>query len=801
MAENIINKNAGETFISDYQRYAVYITYKRVLPGIRDGLKCVNRRIVYCMYKDTKVYPGSPDRKVKSSAVIGEVMKKYHPNGDTGVYSAMLSMGSWYSCKVPLIMSQGNMGSPQGGHDEASNQRYTEAGLTQFAYDIYIDDIVKSQNCIDYTENYDGRYMEPEYLPCKIPILLVNGCFGIAVGTKCEISSHNLGEVIDATLQLMDNPNSEIILIPDHCQECYIVDDTDWKSLCDLGFGYYKIRSRIDIEDYKGKKALVIKSTHDLLYLNSITDDIENLVAKKKLVQIENCFDESSLGPNGKEQLRYVIVLKSGSNAEYVREVLYKNTKLEDRIRENFLVLNGLEPIRLSYKGYILSWIDFRRMTKFRIYSNMLQQIQTKLHEKEAYIKILESGEIDTVLKKIMSQKTIDDEGLTEWLIKKFKITDLQASYIINVNTKKLSIGYLNKYKEEAKELNSEMKEVMKKLSNDSYIDQEIREELLYIKNKYNTPRTCKLIRANKVSDDVPAGMMTIITTDKNIIKKFPEGVNVKLNRNESAKSFIKIDNRDNLILFDDIGKAYKIPVNNIPLSDKANDGIDVKILAKGMISTIVGVQSEENIRVLDKQNQTNESTYIVVITRAGMVKKILLTELLNITGSGLVYSKVDQNDRVESVFLSSAGVDTIIYSDHKAIRLSINDIPTQKRNSRGMKSMNTDKIDGIAIISPITKDIVVITDGNKINRVPIDALPRDKRAKNGFNVIKLGKDDKIKTILAINNNDREVLRVVNTEETVDVPVREIPYGSSISPGIKIFKKKLPILQVTVYNT
>lgn len=800
MAETIINKNAGETFISDYQRYAIYTIYKRVLPGIRDGLKCVNRRIIYSMYKDTKVYPGSSTRKAKSSAVIGDVMKKYHPNGNTGIYSAIMNMGSWYSCKVPLVFSQGNMGSPQGGPDEASNERYTEAGLTQFAYDIYIDDIVKSQNCIDYTENYDNSCMEPEYLSSKIPILLVNGCFGIAVGTKCEISSHNLGEVIDATLQLMDNPNSNIILIPDHCQECYIIDDTDWKSLCDLGFGYYKIRSRIDIEDYKGKKALVIKSTHDLLYLNSIIEDIENLVEKKKLVQIETCYDESSLGPNGKEILRYVIVLKPGSNAEYVREVLYKNTKLEEKIRENFLVLNGLEPIRLSYKGYILSWLDFRRMTKFRIYSNMLQQVQTKLHEKEAYIKVLESGEIDIILKKIMAQKTIDDEGLTEWLVKKYKITDLQASYIINVNAKKLSIGYLNKYKEEAKELDTQMKNIIKILSNDANIDKEIREELLYIKEKYNTPRVCKLIKSSKVSDEVPAGMMSILITDKNIVKKFPEGVSVKVNRNEIIKNFIKIDNRDNLIVFDDIGKAYKIPVNNIPLSDKASDGIDIKILAKGMISTVVGVQSEENIRTLDKQNQTKESTYIIVITKAGMIKKILLTEFLTITNSGLLYSKVDQNDRVESVFLSSTNVDTIIYSDHKAVRLSINDIPTQKRNSRGMKAMNTDKVDGIAIIDPTIKDIVVITEGNKINRIPIDALPKTKKSKNGFNVIKLGKDDKIKTILAINDYDKEVLRIINPEETLDIPVRDIPYGSSISPGVKIFKKKLPILQISIYK-
>ena len=301
--------------------------------------------------------------------------------------------------------------------------------------------------------------------------------------------------------------------------------------------------------------------------------------------------------------------------------------------------------------------------------------------------------------------------------------------------------------------------------------------------------------------DDIPAGMMTIVVTNKNIIKKFPEGVPVRLNKNESVKQYIQMDNRDNLIVFDDMGKAYKILVNNIPLCDRATDGADMKIFTKGLVSSVVGLQSENALKLYDEANQKNEGQYLIVITKNGLIKKLLLTDFMNIANSGLIYSKLDPNDKVEGVYLniSTMGDEIIIYSDHKAIRLSANDIPTQKRNSRGVKAMNTDKVDGIALINSMVKDIVVITEGNRINRVPIDALPKIKKSKSGFNVIKLGRDDKIRTILSI-HNDNQVLRIINTEETVDIPVREIPYGSSISPGIKIFKKKLPIVQVTVFG-
>ena len=382
MPEKILNVASSDQFKSDYTRYGIYILYRRVLSDYRDGLKPVQRRVIWAMYKNSKAIT----TRVKSAAVVGDVMKWYHPHGNSSVYGTMKPLANWFETYMPLIDPGGNFGTFQG--DGAAAERYTECRLSKFAFENVLDDVMENQEAVDWSPTYNDAALEPDYLPVKLPLLLVNGSFGIGLGMRSEIPTHNIAEVIDATLMLMDNPKAEVVLVPDHCMECEII-NTDFAKICKAGFGHYKIRGKVVEEDYKGKKALVIKSVPNLTYLNSITDKIEELIKKKKIIQIENCFDESNV-----KEMRYVIVLKPGSDPAYVRDVLYKNTGLEQILRVNFETLNGLNPLRMSYKSYLLSFIDFRKMTKFRVYSNRLQGVQTKIHEREAYIKALESGEI-----------------------------------------------------------------------------------------------------------------------------------------------------------------------------------------------------------------------------------------------------------------------------------------------------------------------------------------------------------------------------------------------------------------------
>ena len=927
MAETILTRSSNEQFKDDYTRYALYTTYKRVLSDMRDGLKPVQRRILYTMFKNT----GAVNHTVKSAAVVGDVMKYYHPhsnclrgntkiqsiNGCTytikeayekdifalnvyvydtetksvkigeatnfrigkitnevyhiklsngyevattgdhrfltdgnqwieakdittetklfmddydnegnisvestyiekvdneqmydftvlgyenmlipiydegeqwsficvhnsGIYGAIKPMVNWFESKIPILDSQGSFGNLQG--DPAAAERYTEVKLSKFAMDCVIGELADTDKSVDWIPNYSNTTFEPEFLPCKIPLLLVEGSLGIGVGLRADIPSHNLNEVIDATISLMHDPNQNVILIPDHCMPCYIY-NTDWEKISKTGFGHYKIRGIIDIEDYKNKKALVIKSVPDLTFLDTIKYKLEELVEKKKIIQIENMFDECTI-----DKMRFVIVLKNGADPDYVREVIYKNTKMEQTLRINLETLYGFNPLRMSYKSYLLSFIDFRKNTKFRLYTNILQDVQTKIHEREAYIRVLESGEIDNIIKMIKKQKTVDDNELISYLMKKLKITDLQAKYIINADLRKLSIGYLNKYKEEAKNYEALRQKYMSILMDERLIEAEIEQELLDIKAKYGKPRTCKLITGTDDDVNIPRGMMQIAVTEKNFIRKVPEGTAIGSFRNDTIRTLIRIDNIDSMLIFDEQGRVFKLPVHKIPFTDRNSNGIDIRFMIKGLTANINCIIPESVVKELAKKGSHNNKHYLITITRNGLYKRMDLDDFCTVPPSGILYAKLEQGDFIKDIIIAHSNFNIIVYSDRKAVSVNVNDIPYLKRNTKGSKSIyNADVVDGLCVIDQTKSDIIVITDTGKINRIPIMSLPIGQN-KKGFNVIKLGANDNINSI--VSGNDSNIICVKTVKNYYEIPVSQLTIGSSISGGEKLVPMK-----------
>ena len=773
MSEKILEMSSSNQFKTDYTRYGIYILYRRVLSDYRDGLKPVQRRILWAMYKNTKAVT----TRVKSAAVVGDVMKLYHPHGDAAIYGTMKPMANWFETYVPLIDPNGNFGTFQG--DPMAAARYTECRLSKFAIDNVLGDIMDSPEAVDWSPTYSGAAKEPDYLPTKVPLLLINGSFGIGLGMRAEIPTHNLAEVIDATLMLMDNPNAEVVLIPDHCMNCEIV-ETDFAKICRAGFGHYKIRGKVVEETYKNKKAIVIKSVPNLTYLNSITDKIEDLIKKKKIIQIDNCFDESTIN-----EMRYVIVLKPGSDPNYVKEVLYKNTGLEQTLRINFETLNGLNPLRMSYKSYLLSFIDFRKMTKFRVYSNRLQAIQTKIHEREAYIKALESGEIDNIIAIIKGQKTVDDAYLIEYLVKKLKITDLQARYIIDADLKRLSIGYLNKYKMEAKELESAKNELMTHIMDDKVIENDIRQELLDIKAKYGKPRNCTVISGDEMNE-IPKGEMLIAVTEKNFIRKVPANSNIGSFRNDSLKSLIKLDNTDSILIFDKIGKVFKLPVHKVPFTDKATNGTDIRFLIRTLTSDISTIIPESVFKNLVDKGHYNNKHYIVTLTNSGLIKRMDLDDFISVPPSGILYAKLDQGDFIKDIVIAHSNFSLVVYSDRKATVMKVNDAPYLKRNTKGSKAIaGVDHVDGVCVIHSNCTDIAVITESGKINRINIlQGLPNTGKGKSGLNLIKLAAGDTIAGV--VSGNDNDTIHIKMAEGDALVKFADLAVGSSISPGTKV---------------
>lgn len=716
---------------------------------------------------------------------------------NSSIYDVLVKLACWWKTKIPLVSGHGNFGNMQG--DSAAAMRYTETKLSEFCCDAVIADLQKSKDIVDWVPNFDESAMEPEYLPCKVPLLLINGTFGIGLGMRTEISRHNPGEVIQAVLDVIRDPEAPVVLIPDHSMPCDIV-DTNWKKICNTGYGTYRCRGRVDIETTKiGRnqyQMLVIKSVPDNVTLSQssgledkgIVATIDSLIKENKLTGIKDHFDDSK-GTN----MRYCIVLKENTDPKYIRDFLYKHTQLEKTFRENFEVLEGINPMRMSYKSYIEYFINFSINMKRRTYYSLLSQAKTKWREKQLYIMVIESGEIDNIQKKIKSMKDVSIEArnnFMEYLIKKFNVTDIEAKFIMNMDQMKTAKGYLKIYKEESKQLELQIKDYLNRLTDsDEAIKQEIIEELEYFKKKYSMPRICRLVK--DTGDDIPAGEFLVVVTENNKIRKMNVGTAVNSVRGDSPKFILKMDNRDNVLLYDKNGKIFKLPVHKVNLCDKSMAGQDLRILIKNCTSDIVTIMKESSVATLANKVR---KYFLVVMTTGGCIKKMDLDDFLKVPPSGILYTKLLDGDSVKDIAIVPNSVDLVVYSHKKALRFDMeSQVPHYKRSALGVSAMNSkDGVDGFSIINKDAEYIIVITKSGKMNKFDVTGLANKKRNQAGSSVIKLGKTDEIQNILGVKESD--VIKVGTSTGVVEVPVSDLSIGSSISAGQKVLNSKAGII-------
>ena len=792
--EVITQKSVSESYISDMARYSIETNRRRAFPDYKDGLKLVQRRTLYAM---AFLLPCSK-KFVKTAQVTGRVMGELHPHGDSSIDDVIKILANWFDKYIPLIYSESNMGSMQG--QGAADSRYTEVMLSKFAKEAIFDEMKDTPNIVDWVSTYSGDSKEPEYLPVKVPLLLINGCFGIGTGKSTKVPCHNINEVIDATINLIDNPNAPVILIPDQCMPCEIL-DTDWKQICNSGNGSFKVRGKIDIEiEDKGKAnehyKLVVRSVPDRVLVDDGKDSgihyqINNLIDKGRLPQIIGLVENSH-----DTDMRYEIHLKSGSDPNYVRDYLYKATSLQDTQSVNFEVLDGIEPMaRMSYKSYLQAFINQRCITKYRYYCLKLQDVRTQLHEKEICIMLIKSGKVNEISKKIQKSKLKNDTELIEWLMKLFNITDLQAKFILNYPMKKLAPVYLNKYEEEANECRRLEKVCMDKIFDENLILAEIKEELLYFKKAYGFPRKSVVISQSQISN-IPQGTFRIVITENNFIKKIALNEAVGSFRGDNPTITIKAENTSDLIMVTSNGRGYKIPVYKIPLAEKNSVGIDLRILMKGITSNIVSIFDSSVLKAL---NDLKIKHYAVLCSEKNYIKKIDIDDLLVSTSGGVIMTKLNQGDQLKSCIITPDTSDIVIYSKRKALRCPMANIPNYKRNTVGNYAMNTkDDIDGIAMIDPHATDIVVITESGNINKFDITGLPISERYKAGNNVIKLKPGDAIHSLFS--TNESNIITVLTKEKRYDIKVSDIPRASTVTMGKKMIPLKGDIIVKTILN-
>ena len=782
--EEIIEKNASEQYKYDMAVYSVETNRRRSFPDYKDGLKLVHRRALFVM----AFHEPCKRKYVKTAQVVGKVMGDFHPHGDTSIADAIKLMANWFDRYIPLIKSESNMGSMQG--DGAAAMRYTEVMLSDFAIEAIFKDMSISPDVVTWTKNYTGTDKEPEYLPVAVPLLLINGTLGMGVGKSVSIPPHNINEVLDATIKLIDDPSAPVVLIPDQCMPCEII-DTNWKQICNTGNGVFKVRSIIDIETFnKGKTnehyALVIKSTPDQCIIddgkgNGIIYQMNKLIEQGKLPQVTDIFEDS----HGND-MRVVVHLKKGSDPEYVRTFLYNSTNLQTTKNVNFEVLDDLELVRMSYKSYLQAFIEQRKLTKFRLYCMKLQDVRTSLHEKELYIKIIRSGKIDEVISRIRKSKLTNDKDLIEWMIKFLDVTDVQAKFILNCPTKRLAPMYLREYEEDVKSYKIQEKNCMDHILDEGIILQEIKDELLYFKKKYGFPRKSRVISQNEI-DHIPQGTFNVVITENNFIRKLPVNEPISAPRGDNPMQVICIDNTSDLLLIASQGRIYKIPVHKIPITEKSAVGVDIRILIKGITSTVIGLFDYN--QVLELSKKVKQKWYAVICTSGNYIKKLNLEDLLIATPGGITLTKLNNGDAVKEVKIIPDNIDIVIYSDRKALRCKMSDIPNYKRNTIGVYAMNTtDKIDGISAIDPSVTDIVVITESGKVNKFNISGLATSDRYKAGSSVIKLGTTDRINSLFGAKDSD--IIHVTTRNSKYDFVVKDIPRLSSVATGNKMIPLK-----------
>ena len=580
-----------------------------------------------------------------------------------------------------------------------------------------------------------------------------------------------------------------VVLIPDQCMPCEIV-EANWKRISNSGNGKFKVRGVVTIEVAdKGKSnehyMLVVRSIPDGATLDDGKDtgihyQINKLIEEGKLPQITEILEDSH-----DKDLRYQIHLKKGADPYYVRDYLYKSTMLEKPQSVNFEVLNGIEMTRMSYKSYLQAFIEQRRVTKYRYYCLKLQDARTKLHEKQICIMLIKSGKVDELSKKIQKSKLKDDQGLIDWLIGLFKITDLQAKFILNYPMKKLAPFYLKKYEEEAKYYESIDKECMGKILNPDLILQEIKDELLYFKKTYGFPRKSRVISQSEILD-IPQGTFNVVITENSYIKKLPANENIGAYKGDKPVHVIRIENTSEIIFMTAQGRGFKYPVHKIPITEKNSLGIDIRILIKGISSNVVTMFDADKLKSLSNLRQKH---YAVIVTKKNYIKKIDINDVLISTPSGVIMTKLNPGDEVKDVIIANNKADVVIYSKKKALRCKMESVPNYKRNTLGVFAMKTtDEIDGVSIIDPKSTDIVVITESGRINKFDISGLPLADRYTAGNRVIKLGKTDSIVSIFSATDNNS--IKVITKNTVLDIPVKDISRTSSISPGTKMIPLK-----------
>ena len=780
-----IAKEIRESFLD----YSMSVIVARALPDVRDGLKPVHRRILYAMY-DNGITSDKPHKK--SARIVGEVLGKYHPHGDTAVYDSMVRMAQPFSYRYPLIDGHGNFGSIDG--DEAAAMRYTEARMSKIAFEL-LRDIQKET--IDWQDNYDAEEKEPTVLPAKFPNLLVNGSTGIAVGMATNMPPHNLKEAIDATIAVMEDPDISIeelmdryISGPDFPTGAYILGRSGIRQAYETGRGSIILRSKVEIEEMEnGKKQIIVKEIPYQVNKAVLVEKIASLVRDKQIEGITALRDESN-----REGIRIVIEIKRDTQVDVVLNQLYRLTSLQTSFGVNNVVLVKNKPMLLGLKDILKYYIEHEidvivRRTRFD-----LRKAKERAHILEGLKIALDN--IDAVVETIRSSK--DNAQALDRLMANFGLDEIQAKAILDMQLRRLTGLERDKILDELHNLELTIKDLEDILANHQRVLEIIKTELLEIKEKYGDERMSEIIEGDlEVEDEdlIPVKDVIISLSYNGYIKRLSTdtyrtqhrgGRGVKgmsLNEDDETKQNISMSTHDWLLIFSNKGKVYRLKGYRVPESSRNGKGLP--------IVNLVDFDKDEYVQTMIRLKAQNEETkFAFFVTKNGIGKRVALEEFANIRQSGKIAINLNDGDELIDVKLTHGDDDVIVgASNGKAVRFNEKAVRPMGRSASGVKLIN---LDGAAVVGAAISSegayILVVSQNGYGKMSSLEDYRLTSRGAKGVKTINAtAKTGELMTLKAVNGNE-DCMIMTSNGIVIRISLSSVSTTGRGAQGVRLIK-------------
>ena len=785
----IIERDIESEMKNSYIDYAMSVIVSRALPDVRDGLKPVHRRILYAMYEDG-ITSDKPYRKCANT--VGSVLGRYHPHGDSSVYDAMVRMAQEFSLRYPLIDGHGNFGSIDG--DGAAAMRYTEARMAKIA-ETMLTDIEK--NTVDFMPNYDDRLQEPTVLPSKIPTLLINGSSGIAVGMATNIPPHNLTEVIDGIIKIIDEDNvtdEELMAIikgPDFPTEGIILGREGIKQAYTTGRGKITVRAEAEIEEMSGnKQRIVVTSLPYQVNKAKLIENIANLAREKRIEGISDLRDES----DRQEKVRVVIELKRDANAQVVLNQLYKFTQMQDTFGIIMLALVDGEPKILTLKQCLEHYINHRKTIILRRTQFELDKALARAHILEGLKIALDN--IDEIINIIRS--SYDDAK--ERLMKRFKLSDIQAQAILDMRLKTLSGLQREKIEEEYNELMKLIEHLRAILGSEKLVFDIIKEELTTIKEKYGDERKTKIVSAEgefDIEDLIREEQTVVALTHFGYIKRMPadtyksqkrggKGITGISTREEDfVKQIFTASTHDTILFFSNKGKLYKLKGYEIPEGGRT---------AKGTaIVNLLRLDNGEKISAVIPISNFADGKYLLMATKNGLIKKTALTEYNSAKKTGLLAITLKEDDELIDVRLTD-GEDNVVLVTKKGLSITFDekDVRPVGRSAQGVIGIRLDNDDDVigmeSIISGSKATLLAITENGFGKRTELDEYRVQNRGGRGVITYKVTPKTGNIVGIRIANGNEDVMLITDKGTIIRLKVEEISVLGRATQGVTLMR-------------